>query len=279
MFELLGELKPLFLMHLPDSSDGDEFLTRWAEEIIKLKKFLESQTGAKIEEKALWHQIKIYNEKRRLLKKVMGYCSDYPVPISGLDMLVVMESKNYRVDLDDYMDHLRLLCLELQGMKKEGRSVCSPNAPRILLTGCPIGSGSEKVLRLIEECGGIVVCQEHCTGIKSFDLLVDENEEDPYTAMAHRYLRIPCSCMTPNKGRINLLGRLIDNFKVQGVVDLIWQSCHTYNIESYGIKKFVEKEYQIPLLHIETDYSQSDTGQLGVRIEAFLEMLTDRKKS
>jgi benzoyl-CoA reductase/2-hydroxyglutaryl-CoA dehydratase subunit BcrC/BadD/HgdB len=205
---------------------------------------LESQTGAKIEEKALWHQIKIYNEKRRLLKKVMGYCSDYPVPISGLDMLVVMESKNYRVDLDDYMDHLRLLCLELQAMKKE-----------------------------------IVVCQEHCTGIKSFDLLVDENEEDPYTAMAHRYLRIPCSCMTPNKGRINLLGRLIDNFKVQGVVDLIWQSCHTYNIESYGIKKFVEKEYQIPLLHIETDYSQSDTGQLGVRIEAFLEMLTDRKKS
>jgi benzoyl-CoA reductase/2-hydroxyglutaryl-CoA dehydratase subunit BcrC/BadD/HgdB len=190
-------------------------------------------------------------------------------------MLVVMESKNYRVDLDDYMDHLRLLCLELQGMKKEGRSVCSPNAPRILLTGCPIGSGSEKVLRLIEECGGIVVCQEHCTGIKSFDLLVDENEEDPYTAMARRYLKIPCSCMTPNQGRINLIGRLIENFKVQGVVDLTWQSCHTYSIESYGIKEFVEKEYQIPLLHIETDYSQSDTGQLGVRIEAFLEMLTE----
>ena len=29
-----------------------------------------------------------------------------------------------------------------------------PDAPRILLTGSPIGKGSEKVLRMIEECGG-----------------------------------------------------------------------------------------------------------------------------
>jgi len=37
-------------------------------------------------------------------------------------------------------------------------------------------------------------------------------------------------------------------------------------------------EHGIPLLKIETDYSQGDTGQLKTRIEAFLEMLRSRRK-
>lgn len=150
--------------------------------------------------------------------------------------------------------------------------MCSSEVPRDLLTGCPVGKGSEKVVRLIEECGGIVVCKENCTGIKSFDLLVDE-DDDPYRAIARRYLITPCSCMTPNQGRVDLIGRLVGDFKIHGVVDLTWHCCHTYNVESYLIKEFLEKRWKIPLLHIETDYSTSDTGQLKTRIEAFLEMI------
>jgi benzoyl-CoA reductase/2-hydroxyglutaryl-CoA dehydratase subunit BcrC/BadD/HgdB len=35
----------------------------------------------------------------------------------------------------------------------------------------------------------------------------------------------------------------------------------------------VETQYGLPVLHVETDYSESDTGQLKTRIEAFLEMM------
>lgn len=272
MFELLKEIKPLFLMHLPPTSDGDRSLNYWIEEIIRLKGFLEIQTGTKITDKELRRQIELHNKKRKLLKEIVGFCKDHPVPISGLDVLAVMESRSFSVEVNDYINALQLLGCELEIIKREGRSVCSPEAPRILLTGCPVGKGSEKVVRLIEECEGIVVCQENCSGIKSFDLLVDEND-DPYRAMASRYLKIPCSCMTPNQGRTELLGRLVDDFKIQGVVDLTWHCCHTYNVESYLIKEFLEKKHQIPLLQIETDYSASDTGQLRTRIEAFLEML------
>ncbi len=272
MFELLERIKPLFLMHLPPTSDGDRSLNYWIEEIARLKDFLEIQTGTRISEKELRHQIKLHNNKRMLLKKIVSFCTEYPVPISGLDMMLVMESKNFSVEPENYLNALRELAYELEVIKRKGESVCSLEVPRILLTGCPIGKGSEKVLRLIEECGGVVVCQENCTGIKSFDLLVNE-DGDPYRSIASRYLKIPCSCMTPNQDRINLLGRLVKDFKIQGVVDLTWHCCHTYNVESYLIKEFLEKEHQIPLLQIETDYSSSDTGQLKTRIEAFLEML------
>jgi len=85
-------------------------------------------------------------------------------------------------------------------------------------------------------------------------------------------LQIPCSCMTPNAGRQVLLNRLIGEFSVDAVVDLTFQCCHTYNIESHVIGNSVEKSFGLPFLHVETDYSQSDVEQLRTRIEAFLEM-------
>jgi benzoyl-CoA reductase/2-hydroxyglutaryl-CoA dehydratase subunit BcrC/BadD/HgdB len=76
--------------------------------------------------------------------------------------------------------------------------------------------------------------------------------------------------MMPNKKRFELLDRLISEYKADGVVDLVWQACHTYNIESVLVKKHVSEKHKIPFIKIETDYSPSDTEQLRLRIEAFL---------
>mgnify|MGYP000009892369 FL=1 len=67
--------------------------------------------------------------------------------------------------------------------------------------------------------------------------------------------------------------RLIDEFKVDGVVEMTLQACHTYNVESLAIRKFVNEKKGIPYINVETDYSQADIGQLNTRIAAFIEML------
>ena len=95
--------------------------------------------------------------------------------------------------------------------------------PRILITGCPIGGATEKVIRAVEDNGGIVVTFENCSGAKSIDKMVDEDAEDIYDAIARRYLNIGCSVMTPNPNRLELLGRLIDEYQVDGVVDMIFR--------------------------------------------------------
>ena len=69
-----------------------------------------------------------------------------------------------------------------------------------------------------------------------------------------------------------LLDSVIGEYRIDAVVDLTWQCCHTYNIESRVIGDSVEKVHNLPFLHIETDYSSSDVEQLRTRIEAFLEM-------
>ena len=79
--------------------------------------------------------------------------------------------------------------------------------------------------------------------------------------------------MINNNVRLDLIKRLVEEYKVDGVVDLTWQACHTYNIESYTVSNFVKDVLGLPFLQIETDYSDSDVGQIKVRTEAFLETM------
>jgi benzoyl-CoA reductase/2-hydroxyglutaryl-CoA dehydratase subunit BcrC/BadD/HgdB len=102
--------------------------------------------------------------------------------------------------------------------------------------------------------------------------MTDTSGDDPIVALAEKYLAIPCSCMSPNTYRLELIDSMIDDFRVDAVIDLTWQACHTYNIEAYKVGKLV-KQKGLPYLHLETDYSASDLESLKVRIEAMLEMV------
>lgn len=79
--------------------------------------------------------------------------------------------------------------------------------------------------------------------------------------------------MTPNPNRFELLNELIDEYQVEAVVEMTLQACHTYNVEAGKVERFVREEKHIPYLHVETDYSQSDVGQLNTRIAVLIEML------
>jgi benzoyl-CoA reductase/2-hydroxyglutaryl-CoA dehydratase subunit BcrC/BadD/HgdB len=66
----------------------------------------------------------------------------------------------------------------------------------------------------------------------------------------------------------------IKEYGIHGVIDLTWQSCHAFNIESFRVGELVKEKHGLPYLHIVTDYSQSDVEQLRVRIEGFIEQIT-----
>ncbi|HEY9594935.1 MAG TPA: 2-hydroxyacyl-CoA dehydratase family protein, partial [Spirochaetia bacterium] len=101
---------------------------------------------------------------------------------------------------------------------------------------------------------------------------IEEGTSDPVRALARHYLRVPCSCMTPNGQRIADIDGMIGRFRPDAVVDVVLQACHSYNIESTRVSARVQKTHGLPFLKIVTDYSQNDVGQLRTRVEALLEM-------
>ncbi len=161
---------------------------------------------------------------------------------------------------------------DIKAKYERGETSVNKDAKRILITGCPSGGVLDKVIKTIEESGAVVVCLENCTGIKEKYKLVRE-DINPIDALAEKYISVPCSVMSPNNGRLEFLSELIDEYKVDGVVDITLQACHTYAVESFTVKEFVNKEKGLPYLNLETNYSPSDLGQIKTRIEAFIEMM------
>ena len=270
MYELMSEFKDTFVMELPNSQ-SENSLKLWKKEIIRFKEYLEKKLDVEITEEQIREAVKVNNEARRSLKKLYEVMRHDPAPISGYDLFKVLYGSTFKFDRKQIPGEVNALVDKIEKEYAEGKM--QEKKPRILITGCPIGGATEKVIRAVEDNGGIVVTYENWSGATSIDKLVDENNPDVYDAIARRYLNIGCSVMTPNPNRFELLGRLIDEYQVDGVVEMTLQACHTYNVETLSVRKFVNEEKHIPYINVETDYSQADIGQLNTRITAFIEML------
>ncbi len=268
MYELMDEFKPVFLMELPNSQ-SERALDLWVQEVVDLKNFLEEKFETKVTDEKLLETVKLENRIRKAMKNLASVMEADPTPISGYDLFKVLYGSTFRLDRENLPDEINNLAKEI----RENPDTSREKKPRILVTGCPLGGATEKIIKAIEDNGAVIVSYENCTGEKNFDNYVDEEADDLYRAIARRYLDIGCSVMTPDQNRLDLLSKLIDQYKVDGVVEMNLQACHTYAIESHSIRKFITEEKNIPFISVETDYSQADIGQLNTRISAFIEML------
>ncbi|MZQ75417.1 MAG: 2-hydroxyacyl-CoA dehydratase [Peptoclostridium sp.] len=271
MYELLGDIKPIHVVYIPQTPEGEDARSLYKSELLRLKDALERNLDVKITAEDIRRTIRIRNEERKAKREFYELGKLCPPPIWGFDMRRVLQGTLYIADKDVEIQNIRELTKRIKEKYYASGSSVPNDAKRILVTGSPLGDSTEKVIKLIEENGGVVVCFENCSSAKDIDDLVSENK-DPIDALAERYLTSGCACMSPNRHRQSMISQYIDEYKIDGVVDVILQSCHTYNVETAVIRKVAQNK-DTPYMAIETDYSQSDIGQLSTRIEAFIEML------
>jgi benzoyl-CoA reductase/2-hydroxyglutaryl-CoA dehydratase subunit BcrC/BadD/HgdB len=272
-WEILAQDVPMHIMDMPQMKRPKD-IEKWADEIKEFAGVVEEFTGNKITPEKLNEAIHIINEKRRALARVYNARKAKNIPISGKDALLMTQIAFF----DDPVRCAQMankLADELEQRIENGVSVFPAGTKRILLSGTPMAIPNWKLHHIIETSGAAVVCEENCTGTRYFENLVDETKttlEDQYAALAQRYMGINCACFTPNTGRIDDILRLAKEYDVDGVIDVNLKFCCLYDTEGYTVEKKL-KEAGIPVLGIETDYTDTDAEQLRTRIEAFVEML------
>lgn len=273
VYEFLGKIKPYHVMDLPQNQTLLSSQQSWESEVRRLKTGLEDRLGLEITDTALRKAIHLTNEEARVKKELFDLNQADPPPLPGKALATIASDSEFPADRAATIELLKEIIVEIKESSRSNKNPGKVGAPRILLTGCPVGTDKDKIITLTEECGGRIVAMENCGGYKTVDLRIDESDpRDPLTLIAEKYLKVPCSVMSPNEGRMRLLEQMIADFHIGGVIDLTWQACHTYNIESFIVGKLVEK-HNLAFLHLETNYSDADSENLRVRIEAFLEMI------
>ncbi|MHC4122126.1 MAG: double-cubane-cluster-containing anaerobic reductase [Planctomycetota bacterium] len=270
MYELMSETRPMYVLELPQKPRDVDAMKHWTAELYKLKTKLEEHFGMEITNEKIRETIKIMNRERAFRRELAELMKSNPPPLTGRQLLEFKSIiSGINADFEQYAEGIKLL-------KSREANHCEGHQVRVLMTGVPIVHGSERVLDIIESHGGIVVCMDNCTGLKPILEDVDEMAREPLVALAEKYIHLPCSVMTKNKHRMELLRELVAEYHPQCIIELIWQACITYDVESYYIKQLAEKELGIPYLRIETDYSPSDSARIAVRVEALFETVHER---
>lgn len=265
MYELMGRTRPTYIMELPQKPTDSDAMAHWVSELRKFKAKLQKHCGVELTDGKIRRAIKTMNRERALRRELAALMKSKSPPLTGRQLLDFKSIiSGIDADLEQYAEAIELL-------KNQKAGSGTNSAVRVLLTGVPIVHGAERVLDIIESNGGLAVCMDNCTGLKPILDDVDEAAEDPILALAEKYLRLPCSVMTTNDRRLEVLCKLAEEYRPQCIIDLIWQACITYDVESYLVKELAEKELGIPYLRIETDYSPSDSARIALRVEALFE--------
>lgn len=272
MFELLNEIKQTYVMQLPHSRDAAA-LEFWKGQIIAFKEKLEAFYGITITEESIRDAIRRKNRERVVLREFLELGKLNPAPVSGYEIGTRLDAGSFSFDLEQRCDEIEKRTAEIIADWKATKQGKANDRPRLLVTGCPNGGVREKIIRVVESLGADIVAFDTCNGIRDKVELVDESNPDVYEALAIKYLNINCSVMSPNQSRLDYISEMIDSYQVDGVIEIVLQSCHTYDIEAYYVKRLVTEEKGIAYLNIETDYSQSDKEQLSTRLAAFLETI------
>jgi len=270
MFELMAESRPMYILELPQKADDADAFAHWVAELRKLRSFLQATFHAAVSDDDLRAAIRLMNRERRLRRDLASFMKRDKPPLTGRELLELKSIIScIPADLAAY-ELIRAWLDQRAPVEGSGQHV------RVLHTGVPVVHGAERVVDIIEDHGGLVVCMENCTGLKPILEDVDETAADPLRALAEKHFGLHCSVMTRNTRRFDWLKRLAAEYRPQCVVELTWHACLTYDVEAVVVKRLCEQELGVPYLQIRTDYSPSDSARIAVRVEALFETVKGR---
>jgi benzoyl-CoA reductase/2-hydroxyglutaryl-CoA dehydratase subunit BcrC/BadD/HgdB len=270
MFELMAETRPTYQLELPQKPDDRDARRHWLRELHKLKDHLQGRFNAAITDHKLRRAARAMNRERGLRRKLAALMKSDSPPLTGRELL------NLKSSISCIPDDLQHYQAALAALPRRRLRPSLSSRVRVLMTGVPTVYGAERVVDILEDRGGLVVCMENCTGLKPILDDVDAAAPDPMQAIADKYFSLHCSVMTRNDRRLSALRRLAVEYRADCIVELVWQACLTYDVESFLVKRLAEQELGIPYLRIETDYSPSDSARIGVRVEALYETIRAR---
>jgi benzoyl-CoA reductase/2-hydroxyglutaryl-CoA dehydratase subunit BcrC/BadD/HgdB len=250
---------------IPSHFDSGQSRVYLKAEIERFKDFLDSCIG-KITPQNLKASIQLFNHIRESQKELYHRRSKNASQLPGKDFARMIRA-GYLMDRSRYLELLK----ELRGRLEEKSDENKDRVP-IYVTGNM--THSDTWFSLIEETGALIVWDDLCSGARTFRLTVRE-DLDPIQALTERYFN-SYFCPTKYRGALAHIETLLKDVQdsgAKGVIFLLYKYCEDHFFD-YPDLKVVFESKGIPTLLLEVEDPSSSIGQLKVRIQAFVEMLS-----
>ncbi|HUL36548.1 MAG TPA: 2-hydroxyacyl-CoA dehydratase family protein [Thermodesulfobacteriota bacterium] len=254
--------------HIIQTKPAGKFM---AESLGQFKQFVEKLAKKSITDEDLERAIKVYNQNRRLLKRLWEFLRCDKPPVTGQEVATVTLASQVmdKHECNQMLDQL------LEGLEAEPGK--APSGVRLMVTG---GACDDLgIFDLIEhlDYSTSLIFIDSCTAARYFWFEVPEERPDKIKALIEGYLgKIPCPAKdnvpgTGEKKRFRFIQQFIEDFKPDGVVFLYQRFCSPQPMDVVALKPILEK-LGIPSTELELDTTVPIT-QFRTQLEALVEII------
>ncbi len=257
---------PVLTVSTPVWVDNEHALSFYREELVRARRFLEGQIGAKISDGSMNDSIKLHDEHRSTMRRLYELRRARPGILSGARMLSVVLA-SFLMPREEHLRSVTELVGDLESAEPEEDS----SLPKVLVVGA--ACRSEGYLAAIEDAGCIVVDDELCTGSRAF-AIETAKDGDPIDRLARMYLtRVPCASKhCPGSGTG---ARLVDKVRQSGadaVIFLYTKFCDPWGFDYPYLRDTLDAA-GIQSLLVEIEQHVPPGEQIKTRFSAFVEMI------
>ena len=269
---------PLFILDTPVCHvDCTDAVRRYVQgQIQEYITFLETVCGRPMDMERMVAVGRLSIEAQRLWQAVLDTAAHRPAPMSAFDAFFHLALIVTLRGTQTAVDYYRELLSEMRRRISAGIGAVPDERYRLLWDNLPVWYRTRWLSDQFAAHGACLVADTYTSAWCSSMPYLDEN--DFLRSMAEGYTRIYL-----NLGIDQMAASvvdMIDKYRVDGLVMHSNRSCKPYSLGQYDIQRIVAERRGLPSLMIEADMVDPRAfaeGQIQTRIEAFMEMVKQRK--
>ena len=252
----------------------------YTEQLTELAEKIGMHTGKRFTGGNLKHAVKRIANMRYQRQRFLTTALSSGSVISDEALLLANQCMYFTDDIDDWAFHINALVNELEQLSRR-YAFPTNDKPNVMILGSPVVFPNFKVPQLIASAGmGISAVADSLSSEASVaapEMRAFVSADSLLQVIAQAHLKtIASGARVSNEGLYAYFRHIVRQLHPDGIVCHILKGQIEYDFELPHIEKAAE-DFDIPIFRLETDYQYQDMEQLRIRMEAFCEMLTQRK--
>ncbi len=242
----------------------------------KLLQPLHDVYGVDISNEAIRKAVELHNKVCRLITEIGEFRKEGNPRITGYEFHV-LSIASYSLPKYLIVDTLEETLEELKTREPDKKK---RYRAKIVLVGSEMDDPD--FTKIIEDSGALVVADRYCFGsFPGREQIVLRDDEDPIVTICRHYLEVSqCPRYMEHKkiqNRRDYVANLVKEFHADGVIYEQIKFCEYWGYERAIASHIMVKDYDIPAIAIDRQYTASASGQLRTRVQAFVESLEIKK--
>jgi bcr-type benzoyl-CoA reductase subunit B len=270
---------PLFILdtpfcHTEYTEEMRKYVRRQIDEYLR---FLEEHCGKKYDYDRMKEVGKLSVTGQKLWQAVLDTTMHKPAPMSAFDAFFHLALIVTLRGTQQAVDYYEMLLAEMKKRIANGIGAIPNERYRLLWDNLPVWYRTKWLSEKFAAQDACLVADTYTSAWCGSLKYVDENNF--LETMAECYTRIYLNIGVDEMAKTVMA--MVDKYEVDGIVMHSNRSCKPYSLGQYDIQRIVEKQKGIPSLMLEadmTDERKFSESQIETRIDAFIEILQEKKR-